>query len=93
MPVRFIDAVMANHKGFLVRAYPALVKAENTHDGKENQPYKKLTSPRKFEDNGRLKRGRHWTEVIQELDYARDQARRQARKCRYFKFSLTMAGS
>jgi TRIAD3 protein (E3 ubiquitin-protein ligase RNF216) len=81
MPVRFIEKVMTLNQNFLAKSYSALVKAEKSHDDKGNLPYKPLVSSRKIEDNEKLKKGRYWTEVTSELDYARDKARRHEREC------------
>lgn len=78
MPVQYINRVLQQHRGFLAATHAALLEAERTYDSQENPPYRKLNNPRKILDNSEhAKMGNVWTEVINELDYARHKVRKE----------------
>lgn len=78
MPVQYINKVLQQHRGFLAVTHAALLEAERTYDSQESPPYRKLNNPRKILDNSEhAKMGNVWTEVINELDYARHKVRKE----------------
>lgn len=80
MPVLYINKVLQQHRGFLAAAYAVLAEADRTYSSQANPPYRKLNHPRKIVDNSEYaKMGNIWTEVTNELDYARHKARKAER--------------
>lgn len=78
MPVKYINKVLQQNRNFLAAAYAALVDADRTYNSQANPPYQKLNAPRKPSDNNEhAKMGKVWTEITNELDYARHRARKE----------------
>ncbi|PWW77970.1 hypothetical protein C7212DRAFT_276751 [Tuber magnatum] len=78
MPVRFIEKAMAQNRNYLDKSYSALVKAGKSYNPRTNTPYKQLLRPRKMEGRSdELKKGKDWTEISAELEYARSKGRRE----------------
>lgn len=80
MPVQYINKVLQQNRNFLAAAYAALVEVDRTYNAQADPPYRKLNNPRKIYDNTeRAKMGKVWTEITNELDYARNKARKEER--------------
>lgn len=78
MPVQYINRVLLQHRGFLAATHAALLEAERTYNLQVNPPYRKLNNPRKMVDNSEYaKMGNVWTEVTNELEYARHKVRKE----------------
>ncbi|KAG0134298.1 hypothetical protein HOY82DRAFT_481477 [Tuber indicum] len=78
MPVRYIEKVMTQNRNYLAKSYSALVKADKSYNPQTNAPYKQLVHPRKTEGRSHeLKKGKDWTEISAELEYARGEVRRE----------------
>jgi len=78
MPVRYIEKVMTQNRNYLAKSYSALVKADKSYNPQTNAPFKQLLHPRKVEGQSHeLKKGKDWTEISAELEYARGEVRRE----------------
>ncbi|RPB05956.1 hypothetical protein L873DRAFT_1824716 [Choiromyces venosus 120613-1] len=78
MPVQYITTVMTQNRNYLAKTYSALVKADKSYNPKTNLPFRQLLNPRKGRDQShRLKKGKDWTEISAELEYARGVLRRE----------------
>lgn len=82
MPASYINKVYKQNCHFLASTYPHLVAAEKQASSKDQQaPYKPLLSRRKIlDDGGAPKMGKIWSEMMEELEYARSSARKAESK-------------
>lgn len=75
VPSRYIALALRTNSNFLSTCYGFLAGAEwNYNSGAE---YKRLLSARKTTDINVLKTSHYWTEMAEELEYARAKARKQ----------------